>query len=512
MDQPGRMHTLDFAMANAIASCCDGGRSIPGAEKWLDEIQSIIRCFEEMPDGVDDSEATRRHGLVVQWYDWCDLKYPGTVTLQDWEDMAAADGEDVDIRLLIRAHLISGYAILLFLEACYAVDRALCGTDVEAVAMVKMWHMPHDMRAYKYILSEERVQWWVRELAEIENEIKSPKSNRISLFWRVTDLRRCLAKLEAAVHCGDNIKTYIWTWMSQACGRAPPSGLEDGIDIRVEQLFFSVKCLSRTLQQRDQGAFTQQVVPSPSQSSVESGGIRQRLLRAASPSTGDHELPAGRIFNVDEESIRQPSGVTSSGLVVSPLGATLSTPNPNTLLSLFKLAKNRVTRFVSKYKTNGLLEWFIHKETVLVICILSVAMSAYFMAWSAKLANPQPASPDDHGPFADSSFLGNLSRAILSNLSIYLITVATAHGKSGCLHYQSWLWVLLALSFVSSILGLSLYSAIPSAVTIFLWVAAFVQVVVILLLMTMAGIPEKENDVESHRDRKVVRRNEEDKV
>lgn len=51
--------------------------------------------------------------------------------------MASAAGEDVDMRLLVRRHPHTGHVILLFLEACYAVDKALCGTDMEALAMVK---------------------------------------------------------------------------------------------------------------------------------------------------------------------------------------------------------------------------------------------------------------------------------------------------------------------------------------------------------------------------------------
>lgn len=246
--------------------------------------------------------------------------------------------------------------------------------------------------------------------------------------------------------------------------------------------------------------------------------MRRRIPRAASPSTNEHDLPAGQTPNVDEESskyqrldckiitngttVPQASGVASSVRVNSLLGATPSTPDLNDFSSLSKLAKNQVERIISKYKATGFLAWFIHKETVVVIFILSVVMSVYFMAWSAKLTHSQPTSPGDHSPFADPSFLGNLSQAILSNLSIYLITVATAHDKSRRLHYQSWLWLLLALSFISSVIGLSLYSAIPSAVIIFLWVAACAQVVIPLLLIAMTGKSEtkKEDDVESHSD------------
>ncbi|KAF4624766.1 hypothetical protein G7Y89_g13403 [Cudoniella acicularis] len=129
-----------------------------------------------MLEGMDAADAWRRHDLVTQWYEWCDHQYPGTKLL-DWSDIALAAGEDVDIRLLIRGHSLAGYAILLFLEACYAVDKALCGTDAEALAKVKMWHMPQEMRVYKYLLSEKMMWWWANELAELET--------RSSLHFRI---------------------------------------------------------------------------------------------------------------------------------------------------------------------------------------------------------------------------------------------------------------------------------------------------------------------------------------
>ncbi|CZR54705.1 uncharacterized protein PAC_04589 [Phialocephala subalpina] len=489
-------------MVNAITFVSDEEAFVPAVDKWEDDIDTIRSYYnEEMLEGMDAADASRRHDLVVQWYEWCDRKYPGTSELKDWENMASAAGEDIDIRLLMRANPHAGYAIMLFLEACYAVDKALCGTDMEALAMVKMWHMPQEMRAYKYLLSEEMMQWWARELAELENEIKSPVSNRVSLSWRVRDLSRCLARLEAVLDCGEGIGTSIWTTMEEISCRTPPAGLDDGIYNRAEQLIFSVKILSKILE-RDEGAVVSEIAPLASHSSIDSGGIRRRIPRAASPSTNEHDLLAGQTPNVDEENITPASDVASSARVDSLLGATPSTPDLYDVSSLFWLALKRVETFVIRYKAKRFLAWFIHKETVFVLFVLSVAMSAYFMAWSAKLANSQPTTPGDHSPFADSSFLGNLSQAILSNLSIYLIIVATAHEKSGGLHYQSWLWLLLALSFISSVLGLSLYSAVPSVSIIFLWIAAFSQVVIPVLLITMAGKSEteKEDDVESHRD------------
>jgi uncharacterized oligopeptide transporter (OPT) family protein len=124
------------------------------------------------------------------------------------------------------------------------------------------------------------------------------------------------------------------------------------------------------------------------------------------------------------------------------------------------------------------------------------------MARSAVLANSQTSTSGENSLGSDSSFLGNLSQSILSYLSVYLVIAGTAHNRSAGLRYQSWLWFLLALSFTSSTLGLGLYSAVPLVSVILLWVAAFTQVVIPVLLISTAGKSEArdEDDVELHRD------------
>lgn len=263
-------------MPNTSTFGSDEEDSVPDGDNLIGsttfEINGIKTWYDEdMLEGIDAADALRRHDLVTQWYEWCDRKYPST-KLHDWPNIASAAGEDVDIRLLMRGHSIAGYAILLFLEACYAVDKALCGTDVEALAKVKMWHMPQEMRAYKYLLSEEMILWWRTELAELENEIKSPFSNRVSLSWRIEDLSTCLARLELVTERGDGIGTNIWTTMGEENGSEPPCGVDAAIYGRVRRLKTSVEILRKTLERCEQGDVASEIPPSASPRSVELGG------------------------------------------------------------------------------------------------------------------------------------------------------------------------------------------------------------------------------------------------
>jgi len=157
---------------------------------------------------------------------------------------------------------------------------------------------------------------------------------------------------------------------------------------------------------------------------------------------------------------------------------------------------------IKRYKDNGLLAWFVHKETACVVSLCFVVISSFFMAWSVNLANQQSKTSYEHSPVSDPNFLGNLSQSILSNLSIYLIIATTVHDPPEGLRYRSRFWLWLFVSSLSSVLGLSLYSLMPLASIVFLWVAAFAQVAIPVLLVIKTGSSEagSKDDIERHGD------------
>ena len=262
------MPDTNISLSDEEDSGADNDQLVKPKTSELDDIAWVYG--EDTFEGMDAADAFKRFDLVAQWFEWCDLKYPSTKA-SDWPVLALAAGEDVDIRLLTRGYPVAGYAILLFLEACYAVDKALCGTDLEALAKVKVWHMPQEMKAYKYLLSEEMELWWATELSELENEIKSSFSNRVSLSWRIADLTKCLARLQVVMKCGDGIGTNIWTRMEEADNSAPAAGLDDAIYERVRKLKISLEILCKTLKRSEQD-LSSDILPSASHRKVESGG------------------------------------------------------------------------------------------------------------------------------------------------------------------------------------------------------------------------------------------------
>lgn len=152
------------------------------------------------------------------------------------------------------------------------MDKALCGTDIEAFEKVKVWHMPQEMKAYKYLMSDEIRHWWILELEELEKETRSSSSSRVSLSYRIRELEKCLARLETVLESGEGIWMDTWTTMEEVNGTIPPVGLNNAIEDRVTNLKTSVENLHKALQRSEQEDVTSSRIGPVSHTSPESGG------------------------------------------------------------------------------------------------------------------------------------------------------------------------------------------------------------------------------------------------
>ena len=273
--------TVDFDQESISPDRAD--LTPPKTAETSELVTWIRNYYNEDFDGMDVADVVRRHDLVAEWDEWCERKYPGTKG-RDWSALVTAAGIDVDIRLLTKGQTIAGYAILRFLEACYSVDKALCGTDTEALAQVRLWHIPQEMSAYRYLLSEEMMLWWASELAALETQINSSFSSRVSSSWRGRDLIASLELMEGTIEFGDSvIGTAIWTTMgeSDSFGLDIPPGLVVAIYGRAERLRTSVQILDTALKRTAQRDAVSTAPATIGQNLLETGGrfqIRSLVL------------------------------------------------------------------------------------------------------------------------------------------------------------------------------------------------------------------------------------------
>jgi hypothetical protein len=231
------------SLAKSASSEYDAGSNL-NLRQMLTYIADIYSERED--NGVKQTSVWERYDQINEWREWYIGKYPYTTP----ESLVEKHGKNVDIRVLFMAYQIPAYSILLFLEACYEVDKAICGLDTIALASIKRWHLPQDMTAYKYLLSDEMVLWWKSELCELNNEIHSRASNRVSVSLRVRGISNALAKLDSVIDGGDGIGntigTRIWTYSGEQDFELP-SGLFEGIYGRQELLEDSLKILREEL-------------------------------------------------------------------------------------------------------------------------------------------------------------------------------------------------------------------------------------------------------------------------
>jgi hypothetical protein len=234
-------------------SGADSSSTDNDAESKRDFEHMLRRIAETYPEREDDdmeeTSVYERYDQFKEWRDWYIQKYSHTPP----ESLVQKDGKDVDIRVLFMAYPTLTYSILLVLEACFEVDKAICGLDTVAFSTVKQWHMPEDMTAYNYLLSDELVLWWKRELCELNNEIDSRTSNGVSVYLRFRGICNAFAKLDNVIDCGtglDNtIGTRIWTYASEVAYDDLPSRLWESIRGRKILLEDSIKIMSKGLKQ-----------------------------------------------------------------------------------------------------------------------------------------------------------------------------------------------------------------------------------------------------------------------
>jgi hypothetical protein len=142
-------------------------------------------------------------------------------------------------------------------------------------------------------------------------------------------------------------------------------------------------------------------------------------------------------------------------------------------------------------------EFLVHAETSLVLFSCFVAASAVFMAISITHGSSPVSKVCQTSLGSDPNFFANISQAILSILSIYLLILPIVRSRSLGLRYCFWFWGCLFISSLSSILSLGLYSQHPVASGVSGWTGTFAQVAITLLLTQSIEKASKAGSIDS---------------
>jgi hypothetical protein len=220
--------------------------SSPESTLLPDDIISDICELYGYRDGPESLEWANSKALKDRVTSWCKRfadKYPSGTSLTG---LANSKQWDVEFWIFFLAYPTSGADLLRFVDACYAVDKAICGTSTTGQKEIEKWR---DIDPFNYILMEDLTARWEADLCQLLDDIEHDNGNRLANFLRVQAISRAIAELDEVL--SNDFADYVFTNMSEA-GWPDPFILEKMIHTRQLILETSIKSLVISVSQAEE--------------------------------------------------------------------------------------------------------------------------------------------------------------------------------------------------------------------------------------------------------------------
>jgi hypothetical protein len=252
----------------------------------LDTIEEVKTCLGDEAD-LETIISKKWEQEIQSWFQWFETTYPdedGNKHLQ----LLQESKERVDFRLLFIAFPIGTFLLMRALDACYAVDKALCGfSSPSSTRLQKL----QSMDKLEYLSSEELIVWWEVSLCELDELIKSRESVSVSDTFQVTDIVTANQTLqdmvyELGVNCWPSLKEHYKIW------QGVPGGVEEierQVEKRAERLRLAANSLSKSFENATKRAKLETptnktevhaAAESRSREAIDEGGHLGALLRS----------------------------------------------------------------------------------------------------------------------------------------------------------------------------------------------------------------------------------------
>lgn len=179
----------------------------PSPSDIIDEISDLYGLFgsEHESEALEWALSQTLKQQVTLWCTWfTDNHPPGSQP----REIADAKQWDVDFRVFFITFPISGARLLRLAEACYGIDRALCGATTITSQEAKMWRK---MDQFEYIMSEDLISRWKIGLCQFQEAIEQDPSSELAISIRVHDLRVAVSALVDALQNDfwDDVLTHL---------------------------------------------------------------------------------------------------------------------------------------------------------------------------------------------------------------------------------------------------------------------------------------------------------------
>jgi hypothetical protein len=150
-----------------------------------------VSCLDAIGDiterwyGENDPESAISKKLehdIQSWFQWFETTYPRAVGNKPLE-LLEENKQPIDFRIFFIAFPIEVFILTRVLDACYSVDKALCGFSSLSSARLQDLQ---SMDKFEYLCSEELITWREVSFCELDELIKSQVSVSMSDTFQIT--------------------------------------------------------------------------------------------------------------------------------------------------------------------------------------------------------------------------------------------------------------------------------------------------------------------------------------
>jgi hypothetical protein len=206
------------------------------------------------------ADSTALNDRITSWCKWFADNYPPNPTPMD---LVFSRGWGVDFRIFFLALPCPGALLLRFADACFDVDKAIYGTSAAGLREVEEWR---GMDLIKYMLSEDLIARWKKDLCQLLDDIECDTGNRLSNIFRVQEIASAFDRIEELLDSG--FIDDVFSVVDEICDSSMSFTLIDRISTRKKILQKSLKVLELAVDQVDQRAQKNTTKPPISTSSI----------------------------------------------------------------------------------------------------------------------------------------------------------------------------------------------------------------------------------------------------
>jgi hypothetical protein len=150
--------------------------------------RAVYSYYEEIhSDAADDIYSFEWFQRTKSFFQQLARQDKPVTALTTWEMV-----EDLDFGAFFLAHPVAAYSLWHLLQACYELDRVVCGTSPEEIRKLESWQL---LKPFVYLKSRKIRSNWTRSLKLLKKEIECGDLEGDRLVRTLYDILRGVERL-----------------------------------------------------------------------------------------------------------------------------------------------------------------------------------------------------------------------------------------------------------------------------------------------------------------------------